>query len=136
MTRAALSLFVLLAAACSRSLDSPVATPDKHLLVTLELSPAGLRILDQREVAAPLPTLRVPEPNAWHATFRDTHHDIIHEIDLPPADELRGEYEGQHQIDPHHTRFATAVFSLRLPVAAGTLSLRTDTAELGTVTLK
>lgn len=99
----------------------------------LELSPTGLKVINTTEVKAPLPRLRVPEPNRWHAEFRDPNGTTLHAIDLAPADELRAEFQGADSIDGHSSRKAVSTFSIRLPNARGTLTLRTDTATLGTV---
>ena len=120
----------------ARSAEQPIHAGPSHRLVTLQLSPTGLTVLNRVEVASPLPTLRVPEQLPWHVVLRDSKNAVLYQVDLPPADELRGEFQSNGQaIDPHHSRLATAVFSVRLPSAAGTLTLSTDSETLGTVEL-
>lgn len=102
--------------------------PDtSHLLVTLELSPTGLRVLGVQTVAQPLPRLRVPEPGRWHLAFRDAANQVIHAHDMAPANERRSETTGPDgRISPSHETLDTTVFVARLPVTAGTLTLTAD----------
>ena len=109
------------------------SSPDaSHLLVTLELSPTGLRVLQVQTVAQPLPRLRVPEPGRWHLAFRDAANQVIHAHDMAPANERRSETMGPDgRISPTHETLETIVFVARLPVTAGTLTLSADsTADL------
>ena len=104
------------------------SSPDaSHLLVTLELSPTGLRVLQIQSVPQPLPRLRVPEPGRWHLTFRDAANQTILARDMAPANERRSETTGPDgRISPRHETLDTVVFVARLPVAAGTLTLSAD----------
>jgi len=128
---------------CTRAEDEPrvaasaIVSAPSHLLVTLELSPSGLRVLDTKTVPTALPRLRVPEVNRWHLSFRDSAGQLLHQIDLAPADELRGEFQSSDggPTEAHFARKTTSVFVARLPSAAGTLRLSTDSTQLGAVAI-
>lgn len=103
------------------------AEVESHLLVTLELSSAGLKVLQVQEVAQPLPRLRVPEPQHWHLTYRDAENRVTYARDLAPANELRSETAGpEGEIEAHRATLETSVFTLRVPSTTGTLTLTAD----------
>ena len=110
----------------------PAADAPAHLLVTLELSPTGLRVIAKQRVEQPLPRLRVPEPGRWHVAFRDAQNQLVQTYDMAPANELRAETMGPDgALSAHHGVLDSTVFVVRLPVTAGTLTLTADsTAQL------
>lgn len=120
-------------AGCARTEDrvpapqavSPQALNDaNHLLLLVELSPSGLKALQSQVVDSPPPKLRVPEPWPWHVTVRDPEGAVVYEENIPPQNQLRGEFAGEDgRIEGHHLLRATAAFPLRVPNVRGTLTL-------------
>lgn len=153
--------------ACARSEErAPTAQPqavttqmlaeecrrDDHQLLTLELSPEGLKVLSARAVSAPLPLLRVPEAHPWHLSVKNAEGRAVFEQDVPAQNQLRGEFAGpEGQTEGHHLLLAKSVFAARVPNVTGTLTLTVkrstlspedpraagagDSVEVGTVAL-
>ena len=102
----------------------------------LERVASGLTVLEVREIAQPLPRLRVPEPGPWRLVFRDARGQVLHETFMADATLGRAEFRvftdaGLEAIESHHFERSSAIFRVRLPLAEGTLTFD-DGTELGT----
>lgn len=97
--------------------------PARHLLVTVELSSKGLRLLSRTLVEQPLPRLRVPEPHPWLLELRGSQDEKLFETRIPVQNVLRGEFSNGASIDGTHKLIERAVFQVRVPAQAGQLRL-------------
>lgn len=124
--------FLLSLCACSRSPEQGSVTattatlradPAHHLLLTVELSSKGLRLLSQTLVEQPLPRLRVPEPHPWILELRGSDDRKLFETRIPVQNVLRGEFADGASIDGTHKVVERAVFQVRVPAQTGQLRL-------------
>lgn len=98
--------------------------PPQHLLLTVELSKAGLKILDRKVVESPLPKLRVPAVQPWRFELRDARSEKIFESYLPAQNRVRGEFgDDGGAIDGNFAAQESPVFLLRMPNTKGLLTL-------------
>lgn len=98
---------------------------DAHLLVSLELSGAALRVVDARRVPGALPVLRGEAPGRWVVEVRSSEGALLHAVRMAAPDELRGEFPlADGGMEVHHLRRDRAAFAVRLPILPGAAELR------------
>lgn len=95
----------------------------RHLLLTLELSSAGLRVVAKTPVSQPLPRMRVTPRNQWIVELTDGRDERIFVTTMPKQDIVRGEFQSDGAIDGTHKRLERAIFQVRTPSKSGRLSL-------------
>lgn len=93
-----------------------------HLLLTLEVTPKGSRVVDAKRVAGPMQKWRHSQRKAWRVEVRDQAQKALFSEELPPADELRVEFLGAEH-DHKHVRQSSYVFTVRVPELPNAKSL-------------
>lgn len=101
-----------------------------HLLLTVELTPSGMKVLDSTVVAQPLPRLRHPELQPWSLDLVDARGASVFHADLPAQNQLRGEFDDNGATAGHHLLVANTVFQVRVPAKRGTMILKAKRASL------
>lgn len=104
---------------------TPAEAPPRHVLLTLELSSTGLRVLESRTVDVPMPIDRSPERAPWRVRVEDASGDTLWVGAVEAAGVLRGEFAGPDgSIEGVHLAREPAVFPVRIPVLAGVKTIR------------
>jgi hypothetical protein len=104
---------------------TPDEAPPRHVLLTLELSPAGMRVLESRNVDAPMPIDRSPERAPWRVRVEDASGGTLWVGAVEAAGVLRGEFAGPDgSIEGVHLATERAVLPVRIPNLAGAKTIR------------
>ncbi|HZN91554.1 MAG TPA: hypothetical protein VFB81_02585 [Myxococcales bacterium] len=133
-------IWAALCIACARPDERPLAdseplsavgsrvgsSGDGHLLITLELSGAALRVVDARRVPGRMQRLRGEAPGGdWEVEARSNDGALLHVARVAPPDVLRGEFAREGgELEGHHLQHVRSAFAVRLPVLPGARELR------------
>ncbi len=119
------------AAALSEARLSPmvapdaVERPDRHLLVTLRMTPAVLTVLDARQVGFGVPVDRAPEPEPWRVLVEDGQGRTLYLAQLRAPSPVRGEFaRPDGTIEVAHGPRWPVTLAVRLPPLRGAATLR------------
>ncbi len=104
---------------------TPAEAPPRHVLLTLEVSSAGVRVLESRTVDAPMPIDRSPERAPWRVRIEDASGGTLWIGAVEAAGVLRGELVGPDgSIESVHLASEPAVLPVRVPILAGAKTIR------------
>ncbi len=104
---------------------TPAEAPPRHVLLTLEVSSAGMRVLESRTVEVPMPIDRAPERAPWRIRVEDASGGTLYVGAVEAAGVLRGEFAGPDgSIESVHLTREPAVLPVRVPVLAGAKTIR------------
>jgi len=97
-----------------------------HVLLTLKLSPAGLSVVDAREVDTPLQRPRAPSPEAWRVAVQDANGKLLYLAQLKPPAGVRAEFAREDgSIEAAHVSPSSeSVLTVRVPVLRGAATVR------------
>lgn len=108
-----------------RESPPPEDPASRHELLTVELAPEGLRVLDRRTVEMPLPRLRGEPVGSWQVVVESAEGKTVFSTRIPPPNVLRGEFAGPDgEIEGVHLEREHAAFPLRTPVLPEDARLR------------
>jgi hypothetical protein len=111
------------ASAQNAPLDAPEA--ERHLLLTLKLTQAGLTVVDFREVAQRLPRARGHEDLPWRLQIDDASGHALSVAPIPQPPRLRGEVAGPDgELQPFQPSGGEQSFAVRLPVLPAAAHVR------------
>jgi len=132
-------IWAALCIACARPDERPLAdseplsavgggvgSGDAHLLITLELAGAALRVVDARRVPGRMQRLRGEAPGGdWEVEARSNDGALLHAVRVAPPDALRGEFAREGgELEGQHLQHVRSAFAVRLPVLPGAGELR------------
>ncbi len=104
---------------------TPDEAPPRHVLLTVEVGPAGMRVLESRNVDAPMPIDRSPERAPWRVRVEDASGGTLWVGAVEGAGVLRGEFAGPDgSIESVHVTPEQAVLPVRIPILAGAKTIR------------
>jgi len=99
--------------------------PDRHLLVTLRLTPTELEVLDARLVNFRVPVDRAPDPEPWRVLVEDAQGRTLYLAQLRAPATVRGEFaRADGTIEVGHGPKGPMTLAVRLPSLRGAATLR------------
>ena len=104
---------------------TPAEAPPRHVLLTIEIGSAGMKVLGSTAVDAPLPIDRTPERAPWRIRVEDASGGTLYVGAVEAAGVLRGEFAGPGgKIEAVHLAKDPAVLPVRIPALPGAKTLR------------
>ncbi len=114
------------AAQATAAASAEAAPGSRHVLLTLELSStSGMKVLDEREVAQPLPDRKVTDKLPWRFEVFGPQGERLHQASLNAATELRGEFADESgKLSGVRFVAENAAFAVRVPSDARSTTVK------------